>query len=62
MAILAIKPGCFLWPTADGTGGGAIGAADGALAGPLETGWLGAPPNSLQSGGKDPEIQMAFPR
>src|SRR6218665_3910453 len=35
MAVWAIKPGCFLWPTADVTGGGFNGTADGALAGPL---------------------------
>src|SRR6218665_1755193 len=62
MAVWAIKPGCFLWPTADVTGGGFNGTADDAFAGPLETGRFGAPPNCLQSGGKVPEIQMAFPR
>src|SRR6218665_1128619 len=62
MAVWASKPGCFLWPTADVTGGGFNGTADGALAGPLETGRFGAAPNCLQSGGKVPEIQMAFPR
>src|SRR6218665_2045236 len=40
--------------------GGINGTADGAFAGPLETGRFGAPPYSLQSGGKVPEIQMAF--
>src|SRR6218665_1183616 len=55
MAIWEIKPGCFLWPTADDTGGGFNGAADGALEGPLETGRFGSPPNSFQSGGKIPE-------
>src|SRR6218665_729076 len=60
MAVWAINPGCFLWPTADVTRGGFNGTADGAFAGPLETGRFGAPPNSLQSGGKVPEIQMAY--
>src|SRR6218665_3997600 len=32
MAVWAIKPGCFLWPTADVTGGGFNGTADGAFA------------------------------
>src|SRR6218665_2113710 len=34
MAVWAIKPGCFLWLTADVTGGGFNRTADGALAGP----------------------------
>ena len=63
MAIWAIKPAVFYGQNQnDGSGGGFNGAADGALAGPLETGRFGSPPNSFQSGGKVPEIQMAFPR